>query len=84
MASKLARPVGGWPIARAGETLGVSLPDGIANALGHWLDLLATWNARVDLTAARSPDELVDLMLELISQLGELQLTVLPGQLIEL
>jgi len=63
MASKLARPVGGWPIARAGDTLGVSLPDGIANALGRWLDLLATWNARVDLTAARSPDELVDLML---------------------
>jgi len=29
-----------------------------------WLDLLATWNARIDLTAARSAEELVDLMLE--------------------
>ena len=28
-----------------------------------WLDLLATWNAKIDLTAARSPQELVDLML---------------------
>jgi 16S rRNA (guanine527-N7)-methyltransferase len=28
-----------------------------------WLDLLATWNAKIDLTAARSPEELVDLML---------------------
>jgi 16S rRNA (guanine527-N7)-methyltransferase len=28
-----------------------------------WLDLLATWNAKVDLTAARSAEELVDLML---------------------
>jgi 16S rRNA (guanine527-N7)-methyltransferase len=28
-----------------------------------WLDLLATWNAKIDLTAARSAEELVDLML---------------------
>jgi len=28
-----------------------------------WLDLLATWNAKIDLTAARSARELVDLML---------------------
>jgi 16S rRNA (guanine527-N7)-methyltransferase len=28
-----------------------------------WLDLLVAWNARVDLTAARGPDELVDLAL---------------------
>ncbi|HMI88284.1 MAG TPA: RsmG family class I SAM-dependent methyltransferase [Polyangiaceae bacterium] len=27
-----------------------------------WLDLLATWNAKIDLTAARSAEELVDLM----------------------
>jgi 16S rRNA (guanine527-N7)-methyltransferase len=28
-----------------------------------WLDLLASWNDKIDLTAARSADELVDLML---------------------
>jgi 16S rRNA (guanine527-N7)-methyltransferase len=27
-----------------------------------WLDLLATWNQKIDLTAARSAEELVDLM----------------------
>lgn len=27
-----------------------------------WLDTLASWNAKLDLTAARSPEELVDLM----------------------
>jgi 16S rRNA (guanine527-N7)-methyltransferase len=30
--------------------------------LGSWLDKLIEWNARVDLTAARGTDELVDLM----------------------
>lgn len=30
--------------------------------LETWLELLVTWNARIDLTAARSEDELVDLM----------------------
>jgi 16S rRNA (guanine527-N7)-methyltransferase len=28
-----------------------------------WFDLIATWNAKVDLTAARAPEELADLML---------------------
>jgi 16S rRNA (guanine527-N7)-methyltransferase len=28
-----------------------------------WLDVLATWNQKIDLTAARSAEELVDLML---------------------
>ncbi len=32
-------------------------------AAGQWLDRLVEWNARIDLTAARSADELVDLML---------------------
>lgn len=31
--------------------------------LRRWLDLLVQWNARIDLTAARGPDELHDLML---------------------
>ena len=55
----LVRPSGGWPLARAASSLATG-PGAVA--LGTWLDLLATWNARVDLTAARSPDELVDLM----------------------
>lgn len=42
--------------------------DGTASdaSLAHivtWLDLLATWNAKIDLTAARSAEELLDLML---------------------
>jgi len=32
-------------------------------AIERWLELLCEWNARIDLTAARSPGELVDLML---------------------
>ncbi len=31
--------------------------------LAKWLELIAQWNARIDLTAARSTDELHDLML---------------------
>lgn len=31
--------------------------------LRRWLDLLGQWNARIDLTAARGPDELYDLMI---------------------
>ncbi len=55
MEATLSRPEGGWP-----------LPDELRpedrTSLGAWLDLLAAWNARVDLTAARSARELVDLM----------------------
>jgi 16S rRNA (guanine527-N7)-methyltransferase len=32
-------------------------------ALGQWIALVATWNQRMDLTAARDEDELCDLML---------------------
>jgi 16S rRNA (guanine527-N7)-methyltransferase len=56
-------PEEGWPVARAAAGLSTSLPDTAVEPLSRWLDLLATWNARVDLTAARSPDELVDLMI---------------------
>jgi len=34
-----------------------------ARALHEWLQLLVSWNRRIDLTAARSTDELVDLFL---------------------
>lgn len=33
------------------------------DGLARFLDLVVSWNQRMDLTAARSPDELVDLML---------------------
>ncbi len=59
----LVAPEGGWPIARAAAALGVFVPDAAATSLSAWLHLLVTWNARVDLTAARSADELLDLML---------------------
>jgi 16S rRNA (guanine527-N7)-methyltransferase len=45
------------------EILGVPLPRGASAKVALWLDRLVEWNARVDLTAARSADELVDLML---------------------
>jgi 16S rRNA (guanine527-N7)-methyltransferase len=32
-------------------------------AIAKWLELLCSWNERIDLTAARNGDELVDLML---------------------
>jgi 16S rRNA (guanine527-N7)-methyltransferase len=59
----LVAPQGGWPIARAAAALGVPLPEAAATSLSVWLHLLVTWNARVDLTAARSEGELVDLMI---------------------
>lgn len=43
------------------ETLGVTAD--ARPAVRTWLELLAQWNARIDLTAARSPAELGDLML---------------------
>jgi 16S rRNA (guanine527-N7)-methyltransferase len=49
--------------AGAGETVPRGAGAGDAATLGAWLDRLQEWNARIDLTAARSPAELVDLML---------------------
>jgi 16S rRNA (guanine527-N7)-methyltransferase len=47
------------PLSRATTEL-----DGVAqSALETWIRLLCEWNARIDLTAARSGAELVDLML---------------------
>ena len=59
----LRAPPGGWPLADVAAALGVTLPDVAARALGTWLDRMVEWNARIDLTAARSVGELVDLML---------------------
>jgi 16S rRNA (guanine527-N7)-methyltransferase len=56
----LMRPTSGWPFAEVAAELGVETGD--AAALGQWLDLLATWNAKMDLTAAKDPPSLVWLM----------------------
>src|SRR5258706_1334617 len=50
-------------IAAVARELGVKLDEQAACRAADWLDLIATWNAKVDLTAARHTDELVDLML---------------------
>ncbi len=39
-----------------------ALPEGAAGPLAAWASLVATWNTRVDLSAARSAEELVDLL----------------------
>lgn len=58
MAAKLAPR-----IVQAASTLGSSLDARAVSHVERWLERLAEWNARIDLTAARSPEELVDLML---------------------
>jgi len=50
-------------ISRVATGLGTSLDEGVMVRVAGWLDLLVTWNAKVDLTAARTSEELVDLML---------------------
>jgi len=50
-------------ISAVARGLGATLDDGTAARIATWFDLVATWNAKVDLTAARSTDELADLML---------------------
>lgn len=41
----------------------LGIPDDGRPAVQTWLDLLREWNARMDLTAARGEDELLDIML---------------------
>jgi 16S rRNA (guanine527-N7)-methyltransferase len=48
---------------RAAAERGLPLDADAAQGVEIWLDRLQEWNARIDLTAARSEDELVDLML---------------------
>jgi 16S rRNA (guanine527-N7)-methyltransferase len=57
MAAKL-----GPLVAQAAAALGSPLADATQGALVQWLERLEEWNARIDLTAARSREELVDLM----------------------
>lgn len=50
-------------VARVCADLGATVDDAARRAMGAWIALVASWNARVDLTAARSDDELVDIMI---------------------
>jgi|HubBroStandDraft_6_1064221.scaffolds.fasta_scaffold126247_2 16S rRNA (guanine527-N7)-methyltransferase len=50
-------------VGRVALALGATLDDAAARALGGFVALVAAYNRRIDLTAARSEDELVDLML---------------------
>ncbi len=58
MAAKLAPR-----ITQAASVLGTPLDAQAVRRVEGWLERLVEWNARIDLTAARSPDEMVDLML---------------------
>lgn len=49
-------------VSRAAAALGTPLPGATRDALVVWLERLEEWNARIDLTAARLREELVDLM----------------------
>lgn len=61
----LSPPASGFRprIERALADLGASIDARALAALAQLLRLVVEWNARVDLTAARDPDELVDLYL---------------------
>jgi 16S rRNA (guanine527-N7)-methyltransferase len=49
-------------IAQVAERIGTSIDAAAIARLTSWLELMMAWNAKVDLTAARGPEELVDLM----------------------
>jgi 16S rRNA (guanine527-N7)-methyltransferase len=50
-------------ISSVARGLGATLDERTVARITAWFDLIATWNAKVDLTAARTPAELADLML---------------------
>ncbi len=54
---------GVWPLGSVVSPLGGVVTPAQTAALSTWLNLLTEWNAQIDLTAARSVDELLDLML---------------------
>src|SRR5580693_8737859 len=57
-----AGPLGAL-VDRTASGLSATLEEPARTDVLVWLDRLKEWNARIDLTAARSDDELVDLML---------------------
>jgi 16S rRNA (guanine527-N7)-methyltransferase len=50
-------------VERVSGELSVALSPVARLGIATWLERLQEWNARIDLTAARTPEELVDLML---------------------
>jgi 16S rRNA (guanine527-N7)-methyltransferase len=62
--SGLTRPASGWSLHLADVAAELGLPpiDAVA-PLSTWLDALAEWNAKIDLTAAKDPRALAWLML---------------------
>jgi 16S rRNA (guanine527-N7)-methyltransferase len=50
-------------VTRVVEAFGSTPAAHVVEGLSTWIALVAAWNARIDLTAARSDDELCDLML---------------------
>jgi len=67
--------------ATASCGLVVSVSDAARQQLVSWLDLVVEWGERVDLTAARDPDTLVDLLLADAAVLAGTQLT---GSLVDI
>jgi 16S rRNA (guanine527-N7)-methyltransferase len=55
----------GWGplVTKSAKAFDVKVGAKTKSAVATWLDRIAEWNARIDLTAARSSDELVDLAL---------------------
>ncbi len=56
-------PIAGEAIAHVAEEAGFPAKAETIDKLRAWLDQLVVWNAQLDLTAARSQAELLDLML---------------------
>ncbi len=50
-------------VTRLVNAMGAPTSTDVTRALGLWIELIRAWNQRIDLTAARSEDELCDLML---------------------
>ncbi len=57
------KPASGWPAREVSAMLDVTLDDEARAAIDTWLDALAEWNAKMDLTAAKDAHALAWLML---------------------
>jgi 16S rRNA (guanine527-N7)-methyltransferase len=47
-------------IQRRANRVHLDIPDGVLDGLGVYLDILATWNRKINLTSLSDPDEAVD------------------------
>jgi 16S rRNA (guanine527-N7)-methyltransferase len=50
-------------IERLMRLVSLQLPDAVIDALGRYVELVATWNQKLDLTAAKGTDALVEVLL---------------------